>query len=105
MDGSQPLDPRKTIFVGGVPRPLRAGLLFFTLCLFMMTYICLAETDKYYILISNYHYPEKEKALILESQLITIDLMMLQADGNDAQNHALASRHKHIIICFFLFFS
>lgn len=23
-DGSQPLDPRKTIFVGGVPRPLRA---------------------------------------------------------------------------------
>lgn len=27
MDGSQPLDPRKTIFVGGVPRPLRAGIL------------------------------------------------------------------------------
>jgi len=27
MDGSQPLDPRKTIFVGGVPRPLRAGML------------------------------------------------------------------------------
>jgi len=25
MDGSQPLDPRKTVFVGGVPRPLRAG--------------------------------------------------------------------------------
>lgn len=25
MDGTQPLDPRKTIFVGGVPRPLRAG--------------------------------------------------------------------------------
>ena len=24
MDGSAPLDPRKTIFVGGVPRPLRA---------------------------------------------------------------------------------
>eukprot|EP00794_Sanderia_malayensis_P005619 gene5619-6310_t len=24
MDSSQPLDPRKTIFVGGVPRPLRA---------------------------------------------------------------------------------
>lgn len=24
MDGSQALDPRKTIFVGGVPRPLRA---------------------------------------------------------------------------------
>jgi len=24
MDGSSPLDPRKTIFVGGVPRPLRA---------------------------------------------------------------------------------
>lgn len=29
MDGSQPLDPRKTIFVGGVPRPLRAGILDF----------------------------------------------------------------------------
>uniref|UniRef100_A0A673MWK5 Cytoplasmic polyadenylation element-binding protein 4-like n=1 Tax=Sinocyclocheilus rhinocerous TaxID=307959 RepID=A0A673MWK5_9TELE len=29
MDGSQPLDPRKTIFVGGVPRPLRAGLFGF----------------------------------------------------------------------------
>lgn len=27
MDGSQPLDPRKTIFVGGVPRPLRAGMI------------------------------------------------------------------------------
>jgi len=27
MDGTQPLDPRKTIFVGGVPRPLRAGML------------------------------------------------------------------------------
>lgn len=25
LDGSQPLDPRKTIFVGGVPRPMRAG--------------------------------------------------------------------------------
>lgn len=24
LDGSQPLDPRKTIFVGGVPRPMRA---------------------------------------------------------------------------------
>lgn len=24
MDASQVLDPRKTIFVGGVPRPLRA---------------------------------------------------------------------------------
>ena len=24
MDGSHPLNPRKTIFVGGVPRPLRA---------------------------------------------------------------------------------
>ena len=29
MDGSQPLDPRKTIFVGGVPRPLRAGVFIF----------------------------------------------------------------------------
>jgi len=28
MDGTQPLDPRKTIFVGGVPRPLRAGVPF-----------------------------------------------------------------------------
>lgn len=35
MDGSQPLDPRKTIFVGGVPRPLRAGVLHFYVCLFM----------------------------------------------------------------------
>lgn len=25
MDGQQPIDPRKTIFVGGVPRPLRAA--------------------------------------------------------------------------------
>lgn len=29
MDGSQPLDPRKTIFVGGVPRPLRASKFLF----------------------------------------------------------------------------
>lgn len=32
MDGSQPLDPRKTIFVGGVPRPLRAGMVDCCLC-------------------------------------------------------------------------
>ena len=32
MDGSQPLDPRKTIFVGGVPRPLKASMKF---CLFL----------------------------------------------------------------------
>ena len=32
MDGSQPLDPRKTIFVGGVPRPLRAGEPPFRFC-------------------------------------------------------------------------
>jgi cytoplasmic polyadenylation element-binding protein len=25
MDSTQPLDPRRTIFVGGVPRPLKAG--------------------------------------------------------------------------------
>ena len=25
LDHSHPIDPRKTIFVGGVPRPLRAG--------------------------------------------------------------------------------
>ena len=31
MDGTQPLDPRKTIFVGGVPRPLRAGTISFIL--------------------------------------------------------------------------
>lgn len=24
MDHSQPIDPRKTIFIGGVPRPLKA---------------------------------------------------------------------------------
>lgn len=34
MDGSQPLDPRKTIFVGGVPRPLRAG-----------SYVCFLGSD------------------------------------------------------------
>lgn len=26
LDASMPLDPRKTVFVGGVPRPLKAGL-------------------------------------------------------------------------------
>lgn len=38
MDGSQPLDPRKTIFVGGVPRPLRAGVLHFyvDLCMWLV---------------------------------------------------------------------
>lgn len=25
LDASMPLDPRKTVFVGGVPRPLKAG--------------------------------------------------------------------------------
>jgi hypothetical protein len=28
MDPQQPLEPRRTIFVGGVPRPLKAGSLF-----------------------------------------------------------------------------
>lgn len=27
LDASMPLDPRKTVFVGGVPRPLKAGKL------------------------------------------------------------------------------
>jgi len=27
LDASLPLDPRKTVFVGGVPRPLKAGKL------------------------------------------------------------------------------
>lgn len=26
LDASMPLDPRKTVFVGGVPRPLKAGM-------------------------------------------------------------------------------
>lgn len=26
LDASLPLDPRKTVFVGGVPRPLKAGM-------------------------------------------------------------------------------
>lgn len=26
LDASMPLDPRKTVFVGGVPRPLKAGI-------------------------------------------------------------------------------
>ena len=26
LDATLPLDPRKTVFVGGVPRPLKAGL-------------------------------------------------------------------------------
>ena len=45
MDGSQTLDPRKTIFVGGVPRPLRASRLptytsvgLFTHILFVIVY-------------------------------------------------------------------
>lgn len=29
LDASMPLDPRKTVFVGGVPRPLKAGKLHF----------------------------------------------------------------------------
>ncbi len=35
MDGSQPLDPRKTIFVGGVPRPLRAGKRIYILVIYL----------------------------------------------------------------------
>lgn len=31
LDASMPLDPRKTVFVGGVPRPLKAGTLNFIL--------------------------------------------------------------------------
>ena len=29
MNPSMPLDPRKTVFVGGVPRPFKAGKLMF----------------------------------------------------------------------------
>jgi len=31
LDASMPLDPRKTVFVGGVPRPLKACKLIFFL--------------------------------------------------------------------------
>lgn len=31
LDASMPLDPRKTVFVGGVPRPLKAGEMLFPL--------------------------------------------------------------------------
>lgn len=49
MDGSQPLDPRKTIFVGGVPRPLRAGILDFRvislfLIMFSFHIVCLCNS-------------------------------------------------------------
>jgi cytoplasmic polyadenylation element-binding protein len=37
LDGSQPLDPRKTIFVGGVPRPLKAREFIF-LHLYLLIY-------------------------------------------------------------------
>lgn len=30
LDATMPLDPRKTVFVGGVPRPLKAGIFFVT---------------------------------------------------------------------------
>jgi len=48
MDGSQPLDPRKTVFVGGVPRPLRAGI-YSSICvhveLFLITHsLCISMT-------------------------------------------------------------
>ena len=33
LDATLPLDPRKTVFVGGVPRPLKAGEIF---CLISM---------------------------------------------------------------------
>lgn len=29
LDDSVPLDPRKTVFVGGVPRPFKAGMFLF----------------------------------------------------------------------------
>ena len=32
LDASLPLDPRKTVFVGGVPRPLKAGMLMLLNC-------------------------------------------------------------------------
>ena len=42
MDGSQPLDPRKTIFVGGVPRPLRAGTLCVSALLMLASSVLLS---------------------------------------------------------------
>lgn len=32
LDASMPLDPRKTVFVGGVPRPLKAGMVYQPAC-------------------------------------------------------------------------
>ena len=48
MDGSQPLDPRKTVFVGGVPRPLRAGIFghFFLLSLFFCSLAVIFDYSK-----------------------------------------------------------
>lgn len=34
LDASMPLDPRKTVFVGGVPRPLKAGMHFLNVFFF-----------------------------------------------------------------------
>lgn len=36
LDASMPLDPRKTVFVGGVPRPLKAGELIERFLLLMI---------------------------------------------------------------------
>jgi len=47
MDGSQPLDPRKTIFVGGVPRPLRAGMLSVYLqCKYMLAWLVFCQQPR-----------------------------------------------------------
>lgn len=49
MDGSQPLDPRKTIFVGGVPRPLRAGV-----CVSVCVIHCSEWTEKVLIPLTSH---------------------------------------------------
>lgn len=55
MDGSQALDPRKTVFVGGVPRPLRAGIFFSNLSivnvqLFLMVWNCWSAVNILFIM-------------------------------------------------------
>ncbi len=35
LDAAMPLDPRKTVFIGGVPRPLKAGTLPIGICHFL----------------------------------------------------------------------
>lgn len=77
MDGSQPLDPRKTIFVGGVPRPLRAGKYKIGIVMWPFLKVILLSVIESYILCKIYAQEYRDDRLSVLPSNISLYLYCL----------------------------